>query len=36
LVFKEEGVEVEVVADEDCGSVRIRHGKPPGMEAYRI
>jgi hypothetical protein len=35
LIFKEEGVEVEVVAGEDCRSVRIRHDKPPGMEAYR-
>ncbi|MNF85661.1 hypothetical protein D3C85_1568490 [compost metagenome] len=33
LVFKEEGVEREVVADEDCGSVGLIHSRPPGMDA---
>lgn len=32
LVFKEEGVEVEIVAAEDCGNVWIKHGQPPESE----
>ncbi|MNF60940.1 hypothetical protein D3C84_425670 [compost metagenome] len=34
LVFKEEGMEREVMAGKDCGDVWLKHGQPPEPEAY--